>query len=62
MTCIFCMGQNRNLEKLCIFGMDDEKPLNDAFHHEFQSTRLNHVRHNIKDKLCEMMVGDEIQT
>ena len=62
-----CMiGQNRNLEKLCVFGTDGEKPLIDAFHYEFKSavhlTCFNYVRRNIKDKLREMMIGDEIQT
>ena len=62
-----CMiGQNRNLESLRVFGTDGEKPLIDAFHHEFKSaihlTCFNHVRRNIKDKLREMMIADEIQT
>lgn len=31
------IGQNRILESLHVFGMDGEKPLIDAFHHEFKS-------------------------
>ena len=59
------IGQNRNPESLCVFGTDGEKPLIDAFHHEFKSvlhlTYFNHIRRNIKDKLREMMIADEIQ-
>ena len=62
-----CMiGLNKNLQSLCVFGTDGEKPLIDAFHHEFKSavhlTCFNHARRNIKDKLREMMIKEEIQT
>ena len=62
-----CMiGHNRNLESLRVFGTDGEKPLIDAFHHEFKSvvhlTCFNHVRRNIKNKLHEMIIADELQT
>ena len=31
-----CMiGQNKNLQSLCVFGTDGEKALIDAFHQEF---------------------------
>ena len=57
--------QNRRLAALCCFGTDGEKPLIDAFQHEFKSaihlTCFNHVRRNIKDKLRELMVPDEVQ-
>ena len=63
-SCIIC--QNRELAGLCCFGTDGEKPLIDAFQHEFKSavhlTCFNHVRRNIKDKLRELMVPDEVQT
>ena len=62
-----CMiGQNRNLQNLRVFGTDGEKPLINAFHHEFKSaihlTCFNRVRRNIEAKLHEMMITDEIQT
>lgn len=61
-----CMiAQNRNLACLRAFGTDGEKPLIDAFLHEFKFavhlTCFNHVRRNIKDKLREVGVGDELQ-
>ena len=62
-----CMvAQNRNLVELRAFGMDGEKPLIGAFLHEFKFavhlTCFNHVRRNIKDKLRDLKIPDDVQT
>ena len=62
-----CMvAQNRNLVRLRAFGTDGEKPLIDAFLHEFKFavhlTCFNHVRRNIKDKLRDVKIPDDVQT
>lgn len=62
-----CMiGWNRNLVGLRALGTDGEKPLFDAFLHEFKSavhlTCFNHVRRNIKHKLHDAKIPDDVQT
>ena len=62
-----CMiAQNRNLVGIRAFGTDSEKPLIEAFLHEFKFavhlTCFNHVRRNIKDKLHDMKLPDDVQT
>ena len=60
------IGHYHNLVVLRAFGTDGEKPLIDAFLHEFKSavhlTCFNHVRRNIKDKLRDAKISDNIQT
>ena len=52
------IGLRRELQGLCAFGTDGEKPLADAFTHEFRyAVRLTcfiHCRRNIKMKLQEL--------
>ena len=62
-----CMiAENRNLVGLRAFGTDGEKPLIDAFLHEFKFavhlTCFNHVRRNIKDQLRVAQVSDDVQS
>ena len=50
------IGQSKEIEKLRVFGTDGEKPLVDAFTHEFPfALHLScflHVRRNVKDELA----------
>ena len=62
-----CMiAQNRNLVALRAFGTDGEKPLFDAFLHEFKFavhlTCFNHVRRNVREKLQDLNLPDTVQT
>ena len=62
-----CMiAENRNLVGVRAFGTDGEKPLIDAFSHEFKYavhlTCFNHVRRNIKDQLRVLQIPDDVQT
>ena len=62
-----CMiAQNRNISALRAFGTDDEKPLIDAFLHEFKFavhlTCFNHVRRNIREKFNDISLPDAVQT
>ena len=57
------IGDNRNLVGLRAFGTDSEKPLIDAFLHEFKSVvHLTCFRRNITNKLCDAKISDNIQT
>ena len=62
-----CMiAQNRSLVALQAFGTDGEKPLFDAFLHEFKFavhlTCFNDVRRNIKERLHDLNLPDAVQT
>lgn len=58
------VGQCRQLQGIRAFGTDGEKPLADAFSHEFgfsqHLTCFIHVRRNIKEKLCDCNVPSSI--
>ena len=60
------VGHNKNLQELRAFGTDGEKPLSDAFLHEYKFaihlTCFNHVRRNIKDELRKQLIPEEVQS
>ena len=67
-SCLFfassLIGQNKQLEGVRAIGTDGERPLIDAFMHEFgfaeHLTCFIHVRRNIKDKLNECAIPSEL--
>ena len=60
------IGQCRQLEGIRVFGTDGERPLIDAFGHEFRFSQhltcFIHVRRNIKEKLNSCNVPSEVAT
>lgn len=60
------IGLKKELEHLQAFGTDGEKPLFDAFSHEFRFavhlTCFIHVRRNVKDELVKRNVPDSVQS
>lgn len=60
------IGLKKELEHLQAFGTDGEKPLFDAFPHEFRFavhlTCFIHVCQNVKDKLVKRNVRDSVQS
>ena len=67
-TCLFfastIIGQQPALERVRVIGKNGEKPLIKAFKHEFgfslHLTCFIHVRRNVKEKIREYNIGDEL--
>ena len=59
------IAENGNLAGVGAFGTDHEKPLIDAFSHEFKYAvhliYFNHVRRNIKDQLRVLQIPDMLK-